>query len=89
MTQSILSLLPQGVDALLSVTNNTSIVEAAVHAYTESIVVGTRTVALASLAFGGVGIIACLFLEDIDHKMNENIEVYLENDTQADKNQYH
>lgn len=70
-------------------TNVTSIIEAASQAYTESFVVGTRTVALASLGFGGLGILACLCLEDIDHKMNEKIEVYLENDRQAEKNQYH
>lgn len=48
-----------------------------------------RTVALASLGFGGVAIIACFFLEDIGPKMTPKIEVFLENDVQAEKNKYH
>ena len=48
-----------------------------------------RTVALASIGFGGVAIIACFFLEDIGPKMNSKIEIYLENDTQAEKNKFH
>ena len=41
------------------------------------------------MAFGVVGIIATLFLEDIGPKMNNKIEIYLENDVQADKNKFH
>jgi hypothetical protein len=41
------------------------------------------------LGFGGLAIIACFFLEDIGPKMNEQIEVFLENDVQAEKNTYH
>jgi hypothetical protein len=48
-----------------------------------------RTVALSSVAFGVTGIIACLFCEDIGHKMNSKIEIYLENDVQAEKNEFH
>lgn len=48
-----------------------------------------RKVAFASLGFGGVAIIACFFLEDIGPKMNNNIEVFLENAVQAEKNRYH
>ena len=48
-----------------------------------------RKVAFASLAFGGCAIIASLFLEDIGPKMNNKIEVFLENDVQAEKNVYH
>jgi hypothetical protein len=36
-----------------------------------------------------VAIIASFFLEDIGPKMNNQIEVFLENDVQADKNKYH
>lgn len=39
------------------------------------------------LAFRGD--IACIFCEDIDHKMNNKIEVYLENDVHADRNEFH
>lgn len=49
----------------------------------------SRKVALASLGFGGLGIIACFFLEDIGPKMNSQIEAFLENDVQAEKNKYH
>ena len=48
-----------------------------------------RTVALASIGFGGVAIIATFFLEDIGPKMNNKIEIFLENDVQADKNKFH
>jgi hypothetical protein len=48
-----------------------------------------RTVALASIGFGGLAIIACFFLEDIGPKMNNKIEIFLENDVQAEKNKYH
>jgi hypothetical protein len=33
--------------------------------------------------------IAACFLEDIGPKMNNQIEVFLENDVQAEKNKYH
>jgi hypothetical protein len=46
-------------------------------------------VALASIGFGGLAIIACFFLEDIGPKLDSNIEVFLENDVQAEKNRYH
>jgi hypothetical protein len=63
-------------------------------------------VAFSSLAFGGLAIIACFFLEDIGKylcvvaltevmlmsagpKMTPKIEVFLENDVQAEKNVYH
>lgn len=89
MARSIAAAIPQGAAALSAITNSTTIIGAASSAYTESLIVSVRTVALSSLAFGGVGIIACLCLEDIGHKMNGKIEVYLENDYQADKNQFH
>jgi hypothetical protein len=51
--------------------------------------INSRKVAFASLGFGGLGIIACFFLEDIGPKMNNQIETFLENDVQAEKNKYH
>jgi hypothetical protein len=33
--------------------------------------------------------IACLFCQDIGHKMNDKIEIFLENDENADKNRFH
>jgi hypothetical protein len=41
------------------------------------------------MGFGGVGIIACLLIEDIGPKMNRKIEVFLENDVEAHMNKYH
>lgn len=34
-------------------------------------------------------VIACIFCQDIEHKMNDKIEVFLENDEHADKNRFH
>ena len=50
---------------------------------------GIKLIALTSLGFGIVGIIACLCCKDVDAKMNETIEVFLENDEFADRNKYH
>ena len=55
------------------------------HAYERAV----QNVAYASLAFGIVGIIACACCKDVDHKMNNKIEVYLENTEFADRNKYH
>ncbi len=55
------------------------------HAYEK----GVQMVAYASLAFGIVGIIASACCKDVDSKMNNKIEVYLENDVHADRNVYH
>lgn len=49
----------------------------------------SRTCALTSIAFGVVGVIAALLSEDIGPKMNSKIEIFLENDTQAEKNKFH
>ena len=48
-----------------------------------------RSVALTSLGFGGLGIIGCFFCQDIGRKMNNKIEIFLENDVQAEKNEFH
>lgn len=40
---------------------------------------GFKTVALASLAFGGLAIIASACCKDVDSKMNERTEVHLKN----------
>ncbi|KAB5560332.1 fungal trichothecene efflux pump [Coniochaeta sp. 2T2.1] len=50
---------------------------------------GIRMVAFASMAFGIVGIIASLCCKDVDKKMDNKIEVYLENDKYAERNQFH
>lgn len=48
-----------------------------------------KMVALSSLGFGGLGIVMCLLCENIDAKMNEKTEVFLENDVHKGKNAYH
>ena len=44
---------------------------------------------MVSLAFGIVGLVACALCKDVDAKMNNKIEVYLENTNLADRNKYH
>jgi hypothetical protein len=88
--EAILAALPSGSQAVMSVPGVTSAIAAAAGAaYTSSLIVAIRTVALVSIAFGGVGMVACLWCEDIAPKMDKRIEVFLENDVQAAKNQYH
>ena len=41
------------------------------------------------MGFGLIGVILCLFLEDIEPKMNSKIETFLENDVLAEKNKHH
>ena len=90
VAKAVAAALPLGTAALEKVKGlTTAIATAAGGAYVESYVQGVKTVALASIGFGGVAIIACCFLEDIGPKMNNKIEIYLENDTQAEKNKFH
>ncbi|EXJ92463.1 hypothetical protein A1O3_01014 [Capronia epimyces CBS 606.96] len=90
MGQAVLAALPAGSKAVMSVPNVTpAIAAAAGAAYTDSLIVAIRTVALVSIAFGGVGMVACLWCEDIGPKMDRHIEVFLENDVQAVKNKNH
>lgn len=67
----------------------TAIVEAAGAAYVDLYVVRIRTDALVSIAFGGTGRFACLFMEEITPKMTKKIEVFLGNDVNADRNKFH
>ncbi|OAG37836.1 hypothetical protein AYO21_07942 [Fonsecaea monophora] len=90
VAQQVLSALPLGADALAKIQGaTTAIIAAAGSAFTESYVKATQTVALTSIAFGGVGVISALFLEDITAKMTPKIEVFLENDVNAEKNKFH
>ena len=86
----ILAAIPAGTPAIMAVSGVTvAMADAAGAAYIASLIVAIRTVALVSIAFGGVGMIGCLWCEDIEPKMNKHIEVFLENDVQALKNQFH
>ncbi|KAJ5199457.1 Major facilitator superfamily domain general substrate transporter [Penicillium cf. griseofulvum] len=46
-------------------------------------------VAMVSMAFGILGIAACLCCKDVDSKMTNKIEVYLENTDFSGRNKYH
>lgn len=90
VAEAVLAALPLGAAALEKVQGLTlKIAGAAGAAFVESYYQGVKTVALSSLAFGVLAIIACLFVEDIGPKMTPKIEVFLENDVQAEKNKYH
>lgn len=88
--EAVLAALPLGAAALEKVQGlTTAIATAAGGAFVDSYVHGVKYVALSSLAFGCVAIISCFFLEDIGPKMTPKIEVFLENDVQAEKNKFH
>ncbi|KAF1980676.1 MFS general substrate transporter [Aulographum hederae CBS 113979] len=87
---ALLAALPLGSAALQQVPGiSMDIIVAAGAAFQESYVHGLRTTALSSLAFGIVAIIACALCNDIGPKMNDKIEVFLENDKFAGQNTYH
>lgn len=87
---ALLAALPLGGPALTQIPGITpSIIAAAGAAFRQSYVLGLRTTALSSLSFGVVAIVACLFCNDIGHKMDDKIEVYLENDENAERNRFH
>lgn len=86
----LLAALPLGADAIAKVPGVTAdSIAAAAAAFQQSYVVGLRTTALSSLSFGVLAIIACFFCNDIGHKMDNKIEVFLENDENAERNKYH
>ncbi|KPM43644.1 hypothetical protein AK830_g2903 [Neonectria ditissima] len=88
--EQLLAALPLGSAALQKVPGiTTDIMAAASAAFQQSYVVGLRTTCLSSLSFGVFGILACLCCQDIEHKMNDKIEIFLENDKHADMNKYH
>ncbi|KAF2671972.1 MFS general substrate transporter [Microthyrium microscopicum] len=88
--QALLKALPLGATAIAKVANTTpAMVQAAGAAFVQSYVVGLRTICLVSIAFGVIGTICCALSNDIGPKMNRKIEVFLENDVQAEKNKFH
>ncbi|KAK7885369.1 hypothetical protein LTR67_010547 [Exophiala xenobiotica] len=88
--EALLSALPVGEAALSKVPGLTAeALGAALAAFQQSYVVAIRTTALASLSFGGISILACFWCKGIDHRMTNKVEVYLENDKNADKNKFH
>ncbi|KAF2492231.1 MFS general substrate transporter [Lophium mytilinum] len=87
---ALLAAIPLGSAAIAKVPGiTTEIAVAAGAAFQQSYVVGLRTTALSSLSFGIIGIIACICCNDIGHKMTDKIEIFLENDENAEKNKFH
>ncbi|OAG43819.1 hypothetical protein AYO21_02046 [Fonsecaea monophora] len=68
---------------------DTAVLAAAGEAFQLSYAHALKILALVSVAFGGLAIAVCVTVENIDPKMNDQIEVFLENDKLADKNVYH
>lgn len=50
---------------------------------------GIFVLAMSSLGFGVVAIVACLLCKDVESKMTNTIDVYLENDEYAHRNKIH
>jgi hypothetical protein len=86
----LLSALSLGADAIAKVPGiNPAAIAAAGGAFLESYAYGLKMTALTSLGFGGLGIVMCFLCEDIGPKMNNKVEVFLENDVNAEKNEFH
>lgn len=87
---TFLKAFPMGAAALDAVPGVTpEILEAAGLAFKWSYAHALKVVALASVGFGGLGILGTLYCENIDAKMNNKTEVFLENDINAQKNEFH
>ncbi|KIV99714.1 uncharacterized protein PV09_08644 [Verruconis gallopava] len=86
----LLSALSLGAQAIAAVPGiNPNAIAAASVAFMESYAYGLKMMALASLGFGGFGLVLCLLCEDIGPKMNNKTNVFLENDINAEKNDFH
>lgn len=82
-------LLSQVSSTTLATSYSPSVVAAASAALNSAYCRAIFVVAMVSMAFGIVGLIACACCKDVDHRMNNQIEVYLENDRLADRNKNH
>lgn len=88
--EGVLAAFPLGSTALAKVPGvNPDILAAAGEAFQWSYAHGLKITALASLSFGGLGLILCFMCENIDAKMNDKTNIFLENDVNADKNEFH
>ncbi|KAL3463501.1 fungal trichothecene efflux pump [Aspergillus heterothallicus] len=66
-----------------------NVVTAALAALNDAYCQAIFVVAMVSMAFGILGLGACLCCKDVDSKMTNKIEVYLENTDLSDRNKYH
>ncbi|RDW92132.1 hypothetical protein BP5796_01526 [Coleophoma crateriformis] len=88
--QQLLAALSLGSAAISAVPGVTpAAIAAAGAAFLDSYAYGLKMTALASLGFGGLGIVMCCLCEDIGPKMNNKVNVFLENDVNAEKNKFH
>jgi hypothetical protein len=86
----LLGALSLGAQAIAAVPGiNPAAIAAAGGAFMESYAYGLKMTALASLGFGGFGLVLCFLCEDIGPKMNNKTNVFLENDVMAEKNEFH
>jgi hypothetical protein len=88
--QDFMAAFPANTTQLGQITGvNSAVLAAAGQAFKYSYAHALKILALVSVAFGGLAIAVCLAVENIDAKMNDQIEVFLENDKLADRNVYH
>ncbi|KAF2664301.1 MFS general substrate transporter [Microthyrium microscopicum] len=86
----LLAAFPLGAKAIAAVPGvNANIIAAASTAFQWSYAHGLKIMILSSLAWGGLGLILCLLTTDASKKMNSEINVYLENDVNKEKNEFH
>lgn len=88
--QKLLAAFQLGATAIAAVPGtNPDALAAASLAFQWSYAHGLKTVALSSLSFGILGLLCCFYCEDLEPKMTNKTEVFLENDINAEKNVYH
>jgi hypothetical protein len=88
--QSLLTAFPLGAAAIAKVSGTTTeAIGAASLAYLWSYAYGLEMVALSLLSFGIVGLLYILYCEDVTPKMTIKVEIFLENDIDAEKNEFH
>jgi argininosuccinate lyase len=88
--QKLLAAFPLGAQAIAAVPGTTNeALAAAALAFKWSYAHALKVVALSSLAFGVTGLICAFLCEDLTPKMTNKTEVFLENDVNAEKNEFH
>ncbi|KAL4796245.1 MFS general substrate transporter [Aspergillus venezuelensis] len=87
--QDLVSIVTGGASALQEAGYSQAVITAATGALADAYCKAIFVVAMVSMAFGIVGLIACLCCKDVDSKMTNKIEVYLENTDLSDRNKYH
>ncbi|KAJ5958950.1 uncharacterized protein N7479_006100 [Penicillium vulpinum] len=83
----LMRVVSQGPAAMISY--SPAVVAAAEAALSQAYCKAIFVVAMVSMAFGILGLAACLCCKDVASKMTNKIEVYLENTDFSDRNKYH